>query len=71
MNEISVTVCGEKRQLPAGSTLANAIQKYSPYGEEAVICRLNGKSIRSIDESVTQTLNNGDELEIFPLIIGG
>ena len=53
------------------STLADAISQYSPYGEEAVICRYNGQIIRSIDETSEMTLSSGDSLDIFPLIIGG
>ena len=71
MRMIEVTICDEKKSLPEGTTLAQAIEQFSPYGEEAVICRLNGKSVRSIDESTAQALNDGDVLEIYPLIIGG
>ena len=36
-----------------------------------MVCRLNGQVIRSIDDAASHLLNDGDELEIFPLIIGG
>lgn len=71
MSDMKVVICGEERSLPEGTTLAQAIEMYSPYGEEAVICRLNGRSVRSIDESIAEALNDGDVLEIYPLIIGG
>ncbi len=71
MNSITVTVSGERRDLPAGFTLKEAIEAYSPYGEEAVICRLNGEAVKSIDEATENVLHDGDVLEIYPLIIGG
>lgn len=71
MSEIRVILCGEARRLPAGTTLAQAIEAYSPYGQEAVICRLNGQMVRSIDDTDAYTLGDGDVLDIYPLIIGG
>ena len=71
MPMITVTICGEKRFLDETASLADAIESYSPYGEEAVICRYNGQIIRSIDETSQMTLSDGDTLDIFPLIIGG
>ena len=71
MSVINVTVCGTPRPLPAAWTLSQTIQAYTPYGEEAVICRLNGSIIRSIDTETEQRMGDGDVLEIYPLIIGG
>jgi hypothetical protein len=71
MSEIQVTICGETCRLAAGATLAQAIETYSPYGQEAVICRLNGQMVRSIDDTDAYTLGDGDVLDIYPLIIGG
>lgn len=71
MSTVTVTVCGTPRQLPADWTLAQTIEAYTPYGEEAVICRLNGSIIRSIDTETAQPMGDGDVLEIYPLIIGG
>lgn len=71
MSEIRVILCGEARCLAAGTTLAQAIEAYSPYGQEAVICRLNGQMVRNIDDTDAYTLGNGDVLDIYPLIIGG
>ncbi len=71
MSTVTVTICGQPRQLPAGTTAAEAIARFTPYGEEAVICRLNGQVIRSIDTDNHQSLSDGDVLEIYPLIIGG
>ncbi len=68
---ITVTICGEERRMEEPATLADAISRYSPYGDEAVICRYNGQIIRSIDETGQTQLGNGDSLDIFPLIIGG
>ena len=71
MDGIRVTICGTVRDLEPGATLARAIEAYSPYGEEAVICRLNGQMVRSIDDTKAFALQDGDTLEIYPLIIGG
>lgn len=71
MSEIQVTICGETCRLAAGATLAQAIEACSPYGQEAVICRLNGQMVRSIDDTEAHVLRDGDVLEIYPLIIGG
>ena len=71
MTTIHVTVCGAPQELPEGATLAEAIGTFSPYGEEAVICRLNGQMVRSIDDTAAYVLRYGDVLEIYPLIIGG
>ena len=71
MSRIRVTICGSLRELEAGATLAQAIESWSPYGEEAVICRLNGQMVRSIDDTASHILEDGDTLEIYPLIIGG
>ncbi len=71
MSEIRVTICGEACRLAAGATLAQAIETYSPYGQEAVICRLNRQMVRSIDDTEAHVLRDGDVLEIYPLIIGG
>ncbi len=71
MNGICIKVCGQQKQMPANSNLEEALRRYSPYGEETVVCRLNGQVIRSIDDAASHLLNDGDELEIFPLIIGG
>ena len=71
MSEIQVTICGETCRLAAGATLAQAIEACSPYGQEAVICLLNGQMVRSIDDTEAHVLRDGDVLEIYPLIIGG
>ena len=71
MNGIRVTVCDTVRVLSEGTTLKQAIEAFSPYGDEAVICRLNGTMVRSIDDTASQILRDGDILMIYPLIIGG
>lgn len=71
MSSITITVCGEQRELPADATLHDAITRFTPYGDEAVICKLNGASVKSIDEDLAHPMHDGDVLEIFPLIIGG
>lgn len=71
MSQITIQVLGQARQLPAQATLQDALALYSPYGEEAVVCRLNGQVVRSIDNVADCLLQDEDELEIYPLIIGG
>lgn len=71
MSTIQVTICGELRELEAGLTLHQAIEQFTPYGNEAVICKYNGRTVCSIDPEQGQTLCGGDVLEIYPLIIGG
>ena len=48
-----------------------AVEQFSPYGDEALICKLNGEIIRSIDESGDVVLAEGDRLDMYPLIVGG
>ena len=62
-----------RRTLPPGRRghPGQAIEACSPYGQEAVICRLNGQMVRSIDDTEAHVLRDGDVLEIYPLIIGG
>ena len=49
MSTITVTIGGEEIILPAGTKVHQAIARYTPYGEEAVVCQLNGRTLRSID----------------------
>lgn len=71
MSTITVTIGGEEIILPAGTKVHQAIARYTPYGEEAVVCQLNGRTLRSIDPELDPEMQNGDCLEIYPLIIGG
>ena len=71
MNEITVTIQKEKVVLSCGTTVQQAIARYTPYGEEATVCRLNGKIVRSIDPEHDPEMHEGDVLDIYPLIIGG
>ena len=71
MSTVAVTILGESVSLPAGTTVQQAIAQYTPYGEEAVVCRLNGETVRSIDPEHDPEMREGDVLEIYPLIIGG
>ena len=59
------------REVDAAYTVPQAIAEFSPYGEDALICKLNGEIIRSIDESGAVALHEGDKLEMYPLVIGG
>ncbi len=69
--EVTVTICNEQRSVEYGTTLSKVIEQYSPYGDEPVICRYNGIVIKNIDGEYLQTLQDGDILDIYPLIIGG
>jgi len=71
MSTIAVTILGERVSLPTGTTVHQAIAQYTPYGEEATVCRLNGETVRSIDPEHDPAMKDGDVLEIYPLIIGG
>lgn len=71
MNTITVLMGGQKKSLPSGTVLREAIEQLSPYGSEAVICNFNGKTVCSIDSVLEETVHDGDVLEIYPLIIGG
>ena len=59
------------REVDDGYTVQDAIAQFSPYGDEALICKLNGEIVRSIDESGSAALKEGDRLEMYPLIVGG
>ena len=66
-----ITVNEEPREVEEGFTVFRAIERYSPYGDDALICRLNGEVIKSIDESADIELREGDTLVMYPLVIGG
>lgn len=68
---MKVTICDEPRTLPEGTTFQEAVARFTPYGDEATICKLNGQSVKSIDMDETCPLKEGDVIEIYPLIIGG
>ena len=68
---MKVVIDGVDREVEEGFTVRLAIERFSPYGDEALICKLNGEVIRSIDESCDVALTEGDVLEMYPLIIGG
>lgn len=68
---MNVTVCGEPRTLEPGATLREAVARFTPYSDEATICKLNGAAVKSIDMDAPQPLREGDVIEIYPLIIGG
>lgn len=68
---MKITVCGELREETQGITLKEVMLKYTPYGEEAVICIQNGNAYKSIDISDDISVCEGDVIDIVPLIIGG
>ena len=68
---MKVTVDGEARDLRDGSTLADVLSRFSRYGDEATVARVNGSPRKSIDEPELVILHDGDVVDIYPLIIGG
>ena len=68
---MKVVIDGIDREVEDGFTARMAIEQFSPYGDEALICKLNGEVIRSIDGSGDVALTEGDTLEMYPLIVGG
>jgi len=68
---ITVSINGSSIPAEEGLLLTDAIRRYSPYGDEAVIAVYNGRTIRSIDEPDDTVMSDGDILNIFPLVIGG
>ena len=68
---MKITVCGEIREENEDITLKEIMQKYTPYGDEAVICVQNGNAYKSIDIAENLPVCEGDVIDIVPLIIGG
>lgn len=70
--EMHVYINGEELTLPAGTTLMAAMHGHSPFGDEAVICKVNGgKAVRCVGPEDPVELHEGDRVEVFPLVIGG
>ncbi len=69
---INITVNGEKKPAEENLSLREALERFTPYGEEATIVVYNGKAYKSIDlEDDAPVLTEGDDINIVPLIIGG
>lgn len=68
---MQITVLGEIRNEREEITLKEVMEKYTPYGEEAVICVHNGNAHKSIDLPDDILVSEGDVIDIVPLIIGG
>lgn len=68
---MQITVLGETRNELEGIMLKEVMEKYMPYGEEAVICVHNGNAHKSIDIPDDIVVSEGDVVDIVPLIIGG
>jgi len=63
---------GKEIEVNDGINLLQFIIDNSPYGEESVVCDVNGNTYRSIDDNITSVvLKDGDKISIFPLVIGG
>ena len=68
---MQLTVNGKEYDVAEQFSLEDALHAFSQYGDEATVCLLNGKSHRSVDPLASIVLQEGDMLDIFPLIIGG
>ena len=67
----TMSVNGLSCSIPQPATLAEAVRRYSPFGEEPVLVTLNDVTYRSIDNLDAIAVAPGCEIELFPLIIGG
>ncbi len=68
---MKVAINGDVCEVDNNLTLKQALEQYSPYGTEALICHLNGEVVKSIDDALDVTLAEGDTLDMYPLVIGG
>ena len=64
-----LVVCGSEQTVEAGITLGEAIRRFTPYGDEAVIAKYNGAILAC--ERYGEPAREGDVIDIYPLIIGG
>ncbi len=67
---MQVQMNGESIRLEGETRLSAFLAAHSPFGGEAVLCLIHGQLYRSVDEE-DPLLRDGDELQIFPLIVGG
>ena len=65
---MTVTINDAAFELPGGTTLLDALSLYSPYGGEPVIALRNGVRAAPGDDPA---LSDGDEIAVYPLLIGG
>lgn len=68
---MQIIVDGAKRNVAPGSTLADVLASFSPFGGEPTVARLNGVPYKSVDAPEVIVLHDGDAVDIYPLIIGG
>lgn len=68
---MDIRINGNVEHVETPFTVPQAIAQFSPYGTDALICKLNGEIIRSIDSSSEVALKPGDSLDMYPLVIGG
>ena len=69
MTTITVTLNGETRQLPAGSTLADALAA-SAQAPASFASAINGESVAR-DARASTVLSDGDAVFTFQAITGG
>lgn len=68
----NISVNGKIKELPEDNSLKNIVALYSGFGkDESYFVKLNGRIINSIIDDEEVFVEDGDVLEIFPLIIGG
>lgn len=69
MNEITITVNGEVRMLPAGSTVADLVQALALVATQVAVER-NKALVRRAEHAAT-VLADGDRLEVVTFFGGG
>ncbi len=69
MTQINITLNGEARQVPAGSTLADALQA-TGQPAQSFASAVNGEFVAR-DARVLTTLTEGDAVFTFQAITGG
>jgi len=69
---MKISLNNKEIEVQEGINLLQLIIEQSPYGEDAVVCNVNGLTYRSIDDGINEIIvKEGDNIEIFPLVIGG
>ena len=68
---MQITVNGDMQEISEDASLESALALFSPYGDEATVARVNGTPHKSVDGADKIKLNEGDVIDIYPLVIGG
>ena len=68
---MKAVINGEQVEFETAPSVHEVMVRFSPYGEDALICKLNGEIVRSIDSLDALMLHEGDTLDMYHLVIGG